>query len=462
MTGPIGIIGTSVLRIVIPGLCFLSIVAHAQSDPPPNIVVLFSDQHRMASFPGEPYTDVIAPNLERLAGQGARFTNAISNYPVCSPFRAMLLTGRAPYNNGVLDNRMPMNDPGESVANVFQGAGYHTGYIGKWHLQMPATNTLEPFGFDESIVWEGTNSHFKSTYWDNTKSEWHKNTEYNAFTMAEQAVDFLERNRENPFMLYVSFNPPHSNFFDAPEEYRAHFQGRDLKRRPNALPEPIGQYERFSRGRWNDQTLAGYLAHIEALDNAVGDVLDRLDALNLSDNTIVIYTSDHGEMMLSHGRTGKRTPYEESIRIPFLLRWPGHVEPGSQPDAVFGNIDVAPTLLGLAGIESDYRFDGYDFAPMLLLGGDSPTDYQPIMHIQKSNATHGDDHPAERFRGVRTKRYTYAIDEDGPWLLFDNEEDPYQLENRIDDDKYRTVRESMHELVKEWQIKYNDPFDVEK
>ena len=208
----------------------------ANADAPPNIVVLFSDQHRMASFPGEPDTDVIAPNLERLAGQGARFTNAISNYPVCSPFRAMLLTGLAPYHNGVLDNSMPMNDPGDSVAHAFQGAGYHTGYIGKWHLQMPASNTLEPFGFDESIVWEGTNSHFKSRYWDAARSAWQGNTEYNAFTMAEQALEFLERNHEEPFALYVSFNPPHSNFFDAPEAYRAHFEGRDLRRRRNVLP----------------------------------------------------------------------------------------------------------------------------------------------------------------------------------------------------------------------------------
>lgn len=430
-------------------------VAQALPSNAPNVLVLFSDQHRMADFPGEPHTSVIAPNLDRLSQQGVRFHNAISNYPVCSPFRGMLLTGLAPYRSGVIDNNEPVKDPGTAMAHAFKKAGYHTGYIGKWHLQMKQNTHVAPFGFDESRIWANTNSHYKSRYLDTDKNEWIDYKDYNAFGMSEHAVDFIERNQKKPFLLYVSYNPPHSNFFDAPEEFRAHFNDRELKQRPNVM-EMTEQYALLAKRGWNDTTLAGYLAHIEALDHAIGSVLDTLDRLNLSENTIVVYTSDHGEMMLSHGRGGKRVPYEESIRIPFLIRWPNGIKAGQHVKAPFGTIDVVPTLLSLAGLEQLPNLNGYDFSATVTEGAKAPVKAQPIMHIQKSNASHGDNHPSEKFRGIRTERYTYAVKEDGPWILFDNKKDPYQLNNIID--KKKKVAAKLDVQMREWLKEYDDPF----
>ncbi|MFP6583913.1 MAG: sulfatase [Candidatus Hydrogenedentota bacterium] len=439
-------------------IALVSYSTHAQAADQPNVLIIFSDQHRMASFPGEPYTDVIAPNLQRLAEQGIRFRNGISNYPVCSPFRGMLLTGKAPYINGIIDNNIPMTKPGDSVANAFRDNGYKTGYIGKWHIQKGANNELDEFGFDESTVWEGTNNHTKSRYWDANAGEWVSTTDYNAIGMADQAVDFLQRNSDDQFLLYVSFNPPHSNFFDAPIENRRHFRNRDLQERPNVTSELTGQYTRFANRSWNDKTHAGYLAHIEALDTQIGRVLAQLEETGHAENTIVIYTSDHGEMMLSHGRAGKRTPHEESINIPMVVTWPAKVKPARRSKTLFGAIDIAPTILSLAGIDHDFTFQGKNLADHIVNQSDPGVSYQPLMHIAKENATLGNNHPAERFRGVRTSRYTYAVLEDGPWLLFDNEKDPYQMNNLIDAAEATEEKSRLHALVKQWLAEYNDPF----
>ena len=446
---------TLIIRIIAIATITIGQIAHALPDDAPNVVVLFSDQHRMADFPGEEHTSVIAPNLDRLSNQGVRFQNAISNYPVCSPFRAMLLTGLSPYRTGVIDNGEPVKDPGSTMAHAFKKEGYHTGYIGKWHLQMNQKTHVAPFGFNESRIWANTNSHYKSRYLDTDQGKWVDYKDYNAFGMSEHAVDFIERNQKKPFLLYVSYNPPHSNFFDAPEEFQAHFKNRKLKQRPNVM-EMTEQYELLSKRGWNDTTLAGYLAHIEALDHAIGTVLDTLDRLELSENTIVVYTSDHGEMMLSHGRGGKRVPYEESIRIPFLLRWPKEIKAGQEVKAPFGTIDVVPTLLNLAGLEQLSNLNGYDFSATVTKGAKPPVKSQPIMHIQKSNASHGDKHPSEKFRGIRTERYTYAVKESGPWILFDNKKDPYQLNNIIDEKK--KVSAKLDAQMRNWLREYDDPF----
>lgn len=443
-------------------ICVLLTSCYAAVADRPNVLVLFSDQHRMASFPGEPYTDAVAPNLKRLAEQGIRFQHGISNYPVCSPFRAMLLTGKAPYVNGVIDNNVPMNEPHDAVANAFRADGYHTGYIGKWHLQEGKGNQLNEFGFDESIIWENTNSHNDSRYWDADAAQWVGTTEYNAFGMADQAVDFIHRNAESPFMLYVSFNPPHSNFLDAPEKYKRRFQNRTLQERPNVSTEMNAAYAEFSKNRWEEETHAGYLSHILALDDAIGAVLKQLEQSGLADNTIVIYTSDHGEMMLSHGRAGKRTPHEESINIPMLVRWPEKVQPGRRSEVLFGAIDIAPTLLALAKIPNEYTFQGHDISQHILTGADLDITYQPLMHIEKGNATLGDDHPAERFRGVRTDRYTYAVDDNGPWLMYDNLYDPYQLVNVVNLPELQEYRRYLHALTRHWLQNYQDPFPLQE
>jgi arylsulfatase A-like enzyme len=439
----------------------------------PNVVLVFSDQHRMASFPGEPHTSVIAPHLERLAGEGARFTNAISNYPVCSPYRAMLLTGRAPFRTGVVDNGMPLPDDVESMGDAFRRAGYRTGYIGKWHLgweDHPTAPDDEPragaHGFDHFEVWRNTNAHYGAGYWDEATGAFVKSETYNATVMTDHALDFIGRQAGKPFLLVLSLNPPHSESNPPPPEFVRLYEGKEIAERPN-VREMIPAYQDKIR-RPVAEAHRSYLAHISAVDHEVGRLLDRLGALGLADDTVVVYTSDHGFMLGSQGRAAKRQPFEESIRIPLLMRWPGHIPAGSRIEAPTGVIDFLPTLCGLTGIAAPPNLDGHDLSALVRGQKGDPPEFQPIMHLVRDIA--GPElgarkvdralemDPAETFRGVRTQRFMYAATHQGPWLLYDLESDPFELENRIDDPAYRKDLETLHALTAGWLRAWDDAY----
>ncbi len=272
----------------------------------PNVVFLFSDEHRWQamSFAGMPQAKT--PHMERMAAQGVSFDNCVSNYPVCSPYRAMLLTGRWPYQQGITDNALKLSSDEMTIGKAFKQAGYATGYIGKWHL---GGTRAEPFGFDHSLIWSRTNSHWNSAYHPKDGKPV-KCTRYNATAMADQALEFIDGNKDRPFFLMVSWNPPHSNFTDAPQEDKDLYPPGSLPYPPN-VKQPKGlnprRAERRAKRRW--AVYNGYHAHVTAIDRELGRVMAKLDALGLANNTILVYTSDHGSLLGSHGAGGKRQPY---------------------------------------------------------------------------------------------------------------------------------------------------------
>ncbi len=427
----------------------------------PNVVYLFSDEHRWQSMSFSELPQVHTPRMAAMASQGAEFTHAISNYPVCSPHRAILMTSRWPYQQGVIDNGIPL-DPGEiTLGKAFKAAGYRTGYIGKWHL---GGTRAEPFGFDTSLIWTNTNIHYDASVYHPANGEPVQPKGYNATLMTDQALEFIHESKElaQPFFLMVSWNPPHAIFTDAPEEKRSLYPEGSLPYRPNVsfdqegLPGDAPQIAR--QNDWPNYQ--GYHAHISAIDDELGRVLDAIDALDLARDTIVVYTSDHGSMFGSHGVGSKRQPYEESIRVPFLVRWPGVVPAGLKNAALFGSIDIMPTLCGLAGIAIPPTCQGQDFSPALRGRKGPDPEHQFIMHISKKNASGGDNHPAPIFRGVRTRRHTYAIKPDGEGFLFDNQADPYQLDNMFDAPEAASLREQLEELTRKCLKKAEDPFTL--
>ncbi len=424
----------------------------------PNVVYAFSDEHRWQSMSFTDMPQVRTPNMQRLANQGAAFTHCISNYPVCSPHRAILTTGRWPFQQGVIDNNIPLGHGETTLGKAFKTAGYATGYIGKWHL---GGTRAEPFGFDHSLIWTGTNNHWRSFYHppDGPRVE---AKGYNAMLMTNQALEFIEKNNHRPFFLMLSWNPPHADFTDAPEKYKALYPREDsLPRRPNAtVPRTRTQPGKSALGVPAWRAYQGYHAHVSAIDAELGRIMTKLDELNLSRNTILVYSSDHGSMLGSHGVGSKRQPYEESIRVPFLVRWPAAIPPGTKPEALFGTIDIMPSLCGLAGILIPRTCVGQDFSPTMRgRKGPEPTS-QFIMHISKKHASRGDKHPAPLFRGVTTGRYTYAVYPDRPWCLFDNREDPYQMHNLIDDPAKAGIRKQLCTILAEWLTKAEDPFVI--
>jgi len=432
---------------------------------PPNVVYLFSDEHRWHSMSFTELPKVQTPHMARLAAEGTQSTQCISNYPVCSPYRAMLLTGRWPYETGIVDNNLPLRTDEVTLGKAFQSAGYRTGYIGKWHL---VGTRAEPFGFDESLIWDKTNVHWDESEYYPASGNPVTPKGYNATLMTDQALDFMEANKSKPFNLVVSWNPPHASFVDPPEEKKALYPQGSLPYRPNWQATPKAsdltdlseETKIFKENSWPHYE--GYHAHISAIDDELGRVLAKLEELGIEDNTILVYTSDHGSMFGSQGLGGKRQPYEESIRVPFLIRWPGRVRAKKKMNALFGTIDIMPTICALAGIGVPQSCRGFDFSGHFLGSGGPNPESQFIMHLRKENASGKQNHPAPIFRGVRTKRHTYVITDKGKRALYDNRNDPYQMENIVKSRESRRIREACEAMTLAWLNKAADPFVVPK
>lgn len=421
----------------------------------PNVIFVFSDEHRYQSMAHTEMPAMKTPTMDRMAAGGFSFSQCVSNYPVCSPYRAIVMTGKWPYQTGIIDNSIPLSPDEPTLGKTFQAAGYRTGYIGKWHL---GGTRAEPFGFDTSLIWEHTTNHFDAAEYFPADGQPVKPTGYNATRMTDQALGFIHDNRDRPFFLMLSTDPPHSKFTDAPPEKLALYPVGSLPFRPNyEAPPTTGENVFTSNG---SPYYEGYHAHISAVDDELDRLLSTLEAEGLTQDTVVVYSSDHGSMHGSHGVGSKRQPFEESLRIPLIIYGPGRIPAGQSSQALFAAVDIAPTLCALAGIAPPEGCAGYDYSGVLR--GDTPParDAQFIMHIAKGNASGGENHPAPIFRGVRTNRYTYAVGPEAPMYLFDNVADPFQMKNLIDDPDYVALREELNGRLVRWLKRAEDPFVV--
>lgn len=391
----------------------------------PNVVFVFADQWRAqaAGYAGDP--NARTPNLDGLAAESVNFTNAVSCCPVCSPYRASLITGCYPLRHGVFLNDLYLNPRAISIAEAFSEAGYATAYIGKWHLDGHGRSGYIPperrQGFQYWKVLECTHDYNNSCYYaddDPAKRTWDG---YDAIAQTRDAQQYIrERAGERPFALFLSWGPPHNPYETAPTQYGQLYDPAALTLRPN-VPEASVTAAR--------KELAGYYAHCSALDACIGQLLQTLQELNIAGNTIFVFTSDHGDMLGSHGEHRKQRPWDESIRVPFLLRYPARL--GGRPrkiDAPINTPDIMPTLLSLCGVGIPSSVEGRAFSPVSRDGKASDDDaaliacYAPFGEWTRA-------HGGREYRGVRTSRHTYVRDLNGPWLLYDNQEDPYQVEN---------------------------------
>ncbi len=433
-----------------------SIVAsHAFSAP--NIIFAFSDQHRWHSMGHTAMFAMKTPSMDRIAAEGVSFDLCISNYPVCSPYRAMVMTGRWPNQTQVIDNQIPIGVDEYTIADAFKAKGYATGYIGKWHL---GGTTAMPYGFDESIVWSDTNTHFDTSEFVTGTGETGKPEGYNATLMTDQAEDFVRRHALMPFMLMLSWNPPHTDYLDAPDDMKELYPPESLPYRDNYVA-PEGTEEEQEQRLWSgdgDEQYRGYHAHVSAIDRELGRLMTLVEELGLRGNTIIVYTSDHGTLLGSHNADGKRQPYDESIRVP-LLAWGGPIQPvGKRFGVPVGTIDLMPTLLGAAQIAVPESCEGRDLSRSIIYGVEPPNEPQLIMHIAKENASLGADHPAPLFRGVRTRDHTYVLFPDGKEWLFDDLLDPYQMTNIADQPENRVKKSELRRALGLLLNEAEDPY----
>jgi arylsulfatase A-like enzyme len=429
---------------------------------PPNVIFVFSDQHRAQAtgYAGDP--NVRTPNMDRLARQAINFTTAVSGAPVCSPYRGSLLTGQYPLTHGVFLNDVCLNHNSPSLADAYTAAGYDTAYIGKWHLDGHGRSSFIPKerrqGFDFWRVLECTHDYNRSFYYagdDPTPRLWEG---YDAAAQTRCAQEYLRQHRKDkPFALVLSWGPPHNPYETAPQAFRELYDPGKLILRPNVNldreTKPFRQYSLEPR-----QELAGYYAHISALDSCLADLLDTLQEEGLEEDTIFVYTSDHGDMLWSHGEWRKQWPMDESIRVPFLLRWPAVFgQAGKEIDLPINTPDLMPTLLGLCRLPIPETVEGRNYAPYLRGETGLEVEAALIACIQPFS----EFQPAwggREYRGVRSRRYTYARDLNGPWLLFDNYADPAQLHNRCGDERYHEQQAYLDAMLNKMLQERGDEF----
>lgn len=422
----------------------------------PNILYVLSDSHRASALGCYGNPDVATPHFDAFAAEGVRLDCANANTPVCRPYRASLMTGCHASTHGMVTNSSPLNfgvddvgqwRPGElaTLGGTLRDAGWACGYVGKWHLGHVnrAPGDLR-FGFDDHWAASTYPSH---TYWDWTyctgKDEFVEGGgRFRPAMEVDLVLDWLRARRgspsgaggaasggggaggdgsaadadERPFFCVLSWGPPHDPL-EPPAEFMRY---ADAPLPPNV---PAGA-EDHARS-----VLPLYYALVEAIDHEFGRLLAGLRELGLADDTLVVYTSDHGNMLGSKGLEGKEMPYRESTQVPFLARWPGVLPAGTVSPVPFGAPDVFPTLCGLTGTAVPASVQGLDLSGALRGATDAPTREAVFLQAIDTPLV---PHPG--WRGLRTTDHLFAAQEQGPWLLFDLDADPWQRRNLVDDD----------------------------
>ena len=413
----------------------------------PNVIVFFTDQQRWdtTGLHGNPLD--LTPNFDRMAARGTHFANAFTCQPVCGPARSSMQTGLYATTTGVTRNGIALRDDATTLAHRFGAAGYQTGYIGKWHLggvklevdgsQAPVPKSRRG-GYDYWLAAEHTE--FVSDAYDTVlfdgDGERVKLPGYRVDATTDAAIRFIDARQDGPFFLFLSFLEPHhqntGDHYPAPPGYAERYTGRwmpaDLAALGGSAPQHIG----------------GYFGMVKRLDEALGRLLDALTSLDLLDDTIVLFTSDHGNHFKTRNWEYKRSPHDSCVRIPAAAHGPGF-HGGGRVEQLISTVDFAPSLLAAAGLEVPPNTQGRSVLP-LLASRDAPWPDDVFIQISESQVG----------RAVRTARWKYSVvapDKDGyrdthadhyvEEFLYDLDVDPHELDNLIDVAAYGAVQERL-------------------
>lgn len=440
-----------IFPIVLLSFCLFSCTGKLEK---PNIVFVLADQWRADALGIAGSPDVKTPNIDQLASEGVYFKNAISTTPVCTPFRAMLITGQYTLKNGMFMNDVTLAPESQGFAKILKQEGYETAYIGKWHLDGNGRSAMIPKerrqGFDYWKVLECSHSYNNSYYWanDDQKHQWEG---YDAAAQTKDAIAYIKSHakQENPFCLLLSWGPPHAPYQTAPKKYQDMYKNADIQLRPNVPAELADETK---------EILKGYYAHCTALDDYIKQLQDSIKSSGIENNTIFVFTSDHGDLINSHGQMKKQRIYEESAKVPFIIKYPALLgSKGQVSDFLFNTLDILPTILGMAGTDIPASLDGENITK-IILGKKKDERKAALVSLpqpfgQWKRATGG-----KEFRGVITKRYTYAKDLSGEWLFFDNLDDPYQLNNLAGNPEYESIGRELDQLLSKELEKVEDEF----
>jgi len=465
----------SITRLILS----LSAAALAAESPPPNVIVVVVDQLRYQStgYGGDPRA--ITPNLDRLAGQGMNFRQFVSNTPVCAAFRAAFLTGKYASSTGVAVNELRMNPNQDSIAHCFGRAGYECDHLGKWHLWAAESNHQAiynqytppgPYRMGFDAFWAGYNfnhQNYQSWYFRDSP-EPQRIKGFGDAKFVDLAIGRVQEHakRKKPFFMLLALSTPHDPWSkdNVPPEWYERFKNVDFPLAATWSDKPDPYMDRNAEPQkwlsyWKPnmpEFQRVYHAMTAALDEQVGRLLAAVDQAGLRDNTIVVFTSDHGEMFGAHGRVYKMTFYEESVRTPLLVRWPGRIAAGAHSDACISAVDLMPTLLGMAGHQIPKAVEGMDLSN-LALGKDGAEPDAALLQGMGHTYLWQDGF---EWRALRDKTFTYArYLRDGRELLFDNVADPLQQHDLAADAAHRDTLTRLRERMNQRLTKIGDTFE---
>ena len=467
----------------------------------PNIIFVFPDQMRAQTLGFLGKEPVMTPHLDKFAKESMVFTNAVSNSPVCSPYRAMLFSGKYPVSNGVVSNTtslagkygIQLRQDEMCWSDILKENGYSTGYVGKWHLDAPHKPYIDCYnnkgsvkwnewcppekrhGFDFWYSYDTYDKHMKPLYWstDAPRDSFHYVDQWGPIHEADMAIKFINnedgsyRDDDKPFALVVSMNPPHMPYNQLPQRYVDMYDGMEaaidsLCNNP-AVPDTTNKWGRYYRKHIKNQ-----LAMVTGVDEQFGRIMEALKKSGKDKNTIVVFTSDHGDCLGKHEMISKSNPYEESMNIPFIIRWPEQIKPGSD-NLLLSAPDVYPTLLELVGLKAKIPEDleGTSYAS-LLKGGSVERPSSQLYFMLSGLLSDPSTSEKDRFtnftigeRGIRTERYTLllcrSLEGNSKVFLWDRLNDPDQLTN-IADEKPELVQQLIKDELEPWLRKTKDPW----
>lgn len=456
----------------------------------PNVILIVADDHSPAAIGAYGSRRNQTPHLDSLARDGLKCANCFCTNAICTPARASIMTGRYSHATGVKTLGDTIDHDRETTLGMdFKAAGYRTAMIGKWHLGHGGAS--DPRGFDYWNVLPGQGAYFNPVTLEMGRET--KNEGYVTDVLTESALEWLEQGEERqPFFLCLGQKAPHDSFEPHPRymnRYTAHvpepptlrddFRERsraarmstarvDAMHRKGHLPAASGSYaDSQDRSAWNYQSfMRNYLRCVQSIDDSLGRILAYLENRGLADDTIVMYTSDHGFFLGDHGWYDKRFMYEESIRIPCLIRYPAAIAAGTEREEVILNVDFAPTLQELAGLKPRGNIQGRSFAAMA--SGGAVSDWRKEMYYRYWMHLAHFDIPAHY--GVRTERYKLihyygrALESSGAlerdtepeWELFDLMEDPQELHNRYGLAPFRELQAELMRTLERLQNELGD------
>jgi len=442
----------------------------------PNLLIIHTDEHsfrtlgcyRKTLSPEQAFVwgkgnEVKTPHIDALAQAGALCTNFYASCPVCSPSRASFLTGQYPQSTPVLNNDIPMQDNIITFASILQQQGYVTGYAGKWHLNGKGKPQWEPkrkFGFQDNRFM------FNRGHWKqledtpdgprvkarrNGKPNYNvKGADKESFTtdwLANKAIAFLEENKDKdkPFCYMLSIPDPHG-----PDSVRPPYDTmyRKMKfKKPRTAKKDLEGVPSWAAPQKSSGKDSQYFGMVKCIDDNVGKVIAALKKNGLIDNTIIVFTADHGDLRGEHGRQNKGVPLEASAKIPFVLRYPEKVGPGTIIHESLSCVDFLPTILSLMGVRTAGKKAGRDASPLFV--GKTPTGWKDITFMRGPGALN--------WVAALDKRYKLVLSpKDPPWLI-DKEKDPDELINFCLNPEYRGIVRKMATSLAEYAKTYKDP-----